>query len=157
MKIIPITSENRAKINEFIISQWTSTDMVVRGKIYDVTKLNGFISYKNDVIVGLVTYQVEENECEIMSLNSTLENQGVGTALLGKVIENARDSGCVKVKLITTNDNINAIRYYQKRGFDMIKIYCNAVERSRKLKPSIPTLGDFGIPIKHEIEFHMYL
>lgn len=51
----------------------------------------------------------------------------------------------------------NAIRFYQKRGFDMIKIHHNAVDVARKLKPSIPILGDFGIPIKHEIEFEMDL
>lgn len=58
-----------------------------------------------------------------------------------------------KIKVITTNDNINAIKFYQKRGFDMIKIYHNAIEESRKLKPTIPLIGNYGIPIIHEIEF----
>lgn len=64
---------------------------------------------------------------------------------------------CIKIKLITTNDNMNAIRFYQKRGFDMVHLYYDSVAASRKLKPSIPMVGDFGIPIKHEIEFEMKL
>ena len=58
-----------------------------------------------------------------------------------------------KLKLITTNDNLNAIKFYQKRGFDMTFIYVNAVEAARKIKPSIPEKGDYDIPIRHEIEF----
>ena len=58
-----------------------------------------------------------------------------------------------KIKVITTNDNIDAIKSYQKCGFDMIKIYHNAIEESRKLKPTIPLIGNYGIPITHEIEF----
>lgn len=58
-----------------------------------------------------------------------------------------------KIKVIATNDNIDAIKFYQKRGFDMIKIYHNAIGESRKLKPTIPLIDNYGIPIMHEIEF----
>ncbi len=73
------------------------------------------------------------------------------------MVEAARAAGCRKVKLITTNDNIRAIRFYQKRGFDMARLYHNAMEVSRKLKPAIPETGLEGIPLKHEIEFVMDL
>ena len=62
-----------------------------------------------------------------------------------------------RIELITTNDNLNAMRFYQKRGFDMVKLYHNALEISRKLKPSIPEVGEFGIPLRHEIEFEMVI
>lgn len=39
----------------------------------------------------------------------------------------------------------------------MTNLYRNALNVSRELKPSIPLLGDFDIPIKHEIEFEMDL
>lgn len=157
MDIKIISSENRQQINEFIISHWFTTDMVIRGNIFDMTILDGYATYENEEVIGLITYKFEDNECEIMSLDSLKEKQGIGTALLNKVIEIAKVKGCTKVKLITTNDNINAIKFYQKRGFDMAKLYHNAVDTSRKLKPSIPLLGDFDIPLKHEIEFKMYL
>lgn len=157
MEIKIISSENRTQINEFIIAHWFSTDMVIRGKVFDMTILDGYATYENEKIIGLITYRLEDNECEIMSLDSLKEKKGVGTALLSKVIKIAKENKCEKIKLITTNDNINAIRFYQKRGFDMAKLYPNAVDISRKLKPSIPLLGDFDIPLNHEIEFQMYL
>jgi hypothetical protein len=39
----------------------------------------------------------------------------------------------------------------------LVAIHRNAIEISRKLKPSIPIIGKHGIPIKHEIEFEMNL
>jgi RimJ/RimL family protein N-acetyltransferase len=69
----------------------------------------------------------------------------------------ARLHGCKRVWLITTNDNTHAIRYYQKRGFDLVAIHRNAIDASRKIKPQIPLTGFDGIPILHEIEFEMML
>lgn len=157
MDIKTISSENREQINDFLNSHWFSTNMVVRGELVDMTTLDGFVVYDGEAIIGLVTYKTEGNECEIMSLDSLREKQGIGTALVNKVVETAREKKCTKIKLITTNDNINAIRFYQRRGFDMAKLYHNALDISRKLKPSIPIIGDFDIPLKHEIEFEMGL
>lgn len=155
MDIKPISSENRQQVNDFIVSHWFSTDMVVRGEIIDMTVLDGFVVYEGENIIGLLTYKIDGTECEIVSLDSLAENQGIGTSLVNKVIEAAKENNCKKIKLITTNDNLNALRFYQKRGFDMVRIYHNALDVSRKLKPSIPLVGEFGIPLKHEIEFEM--
>ncbi len=153
----PISSGNRDEVNGFIRAQWFSTDMVVRGAIVDMTKLGGFVAYADEKIAGLITYLIKGGECEIMSLDSLRERQGIGTALVNMVIKAASGRKCGKIKLITTNDNINAIGFYQKRGFDMTRIYHDSMEVSRKLKPEIPLLGDFNIPLRHEIEFEMNL
>ena len=153
MRIKTISPENREKINGFINTHWQSTYMVVRGELVDMTILDGFVAYEDDKIIGLVTYKIIDSECEIISLDSLKERQGIGTTLVNNVIEIAKKNKCTKIKLITTNDNINAIRFYQKLGFDMANLYHNALEISRKLKPSIPLIGEFGIPLKHEIEF----
>ena len=157
LKIESISPENRNQVNRFILDHWYSTDMVVRGEIVDMTCLDGFVIYQNDAIIGLATFRIADRECEIMSLDSLMENQGIGTALIHKVMEAAASAKCNKVKLITTNDNINALRFYQKRGFDMVRLNRGAVQAARKLKPSIPEKGEFDIPIRHEIEFEMEL
>jgi GNAT superfamily N-acetyltransferase len=155
MDIKIISDENRKQVNDFISSHWFSTDLVIRGELFDSTILDGIVIFENAIIIGLVTYRIKDNECEIMSLDSLRENQGIGTTLINKVVEIANKEKCTKIKLITTNDNINALRFYQKRGFDMVRLYHNALDISRKLKPSIPMLGEFDIPIRHEIEFEM--
>jgi|AGTN01.1.fsa_nt_gi Acetyltransferase (GNAT) family. len=157
MIVKKITSESRERVNQFIKDRWYSDDMVVRGIIYDITRMDGFAVFDSSEIIGLITYRTEGGECEIMSLNSLRENSGIGTALINNVIETAAGMKCSKVKLITTNDNIDALRFYQKRGFDLVRLYHNALDVSRKLKPSIPALGNYNIPLKHELELELDL
>lgn len=155
MEYVKIDMQNRARINSFIVKHWFSTEMIIRGTIIDMTKVDGIIALEDDNIVGLLTYAISDKICEIISLDSTFEGKGIGTSLINKMIFIAKEAGCKKVIVVTTNDNVKAIGFYQKRGFDMAHLYRNAMDISRKIKPSIPLIGDGEIPLKHEIEFEM--
>ncbi len=152
-----INEINREKINQFLLENWFSTEMVIRGKLINMKEVDGIVVYESNTIIGLITYEIANKECEILSLDSKKEKIGIGTELVNRVIDIAKNHGCYKVKLITTNDNIYAIKFYQKIGFDMVKLYYNALNISRQLKPSIPLKGEFGIPLMHEIEFELIL
>lgn len=142
---------------DYIIQNWGSSIIVSRGKAYNINELSGFVAVKDDNVIGIITYRIEDNQCEIITLDSLCENSGIGSTLINQVISVARCRKCKRVWLITTNDNIHAIRYYQKRGFNMKALYRNAVDQSRKMKPQIPTVGFDNIPIQHEIEFEKIL
>lgn len=129
----------------------------MHGTIYFPTELPGFIVEKEGNIIGLITYTFKNGDCEIVSLDSVVEDQGIGTKLIEMVLVEAREQNCRRVWLITTNDNIRAIRFYQKRGFQLIAVYPDEVTRSRKIKPEIPLLGDDGIPLRDELEFEYRL
>lgn len=152
-----ISSLNRDLINAFIKQHWYTTTMIIRGKEIDMTKVEGFYFRERKNIIGLVTYIVYDNILEITSLDSLQENQGIGSKLVETVIREAKEREFQKIVLITTNDNINAIRFYQKRGFDMSRLFRNAMDVSRKLKPEIPLIGENSIPLRHEIEFELFL
>lgn len=152
-----INASNRQLINAFIRQHWYTTTMIIRGKEIDMTKTEGFYFSKGKDIVGLITYIVYDNILEITSLDSLLENQGIGSKLLKTVIHEAKEKKVQKIVLITTNDNINAIKFYQKRGFDMARLFRNALDISRKLKPEIPLIGENSIPLRHEIEFELLI
>ena len=156
-KIREISEENRVKVNKILIEEWKETNIVTRGKIIDGTKLNGFVAVQDKEIIGLITYQIENNQCEIISLNSFIENKGIGTELIEKVKNNAIKNKCERIFLITTNDNIRAIKFYQKRGFVFSNIYINSMKESRRLKPKIPLYADNGLPIRDELEFELKL
>ena len=157
MDIKQIDQLNREKIDAFILRQWFSMQMVVRGESIDLSTADGYYAMEDDEIIGLITYRVSDNEMEILSLDSLRENKGIGTALLDKATLKAVEIGCTTITLITTNDNLSALRFYQKRGFDMVGVYRNALEQSRKIKPEIPLFGENGIPLKHEIKLEMSL
>lgn len=145
-----------------IVAAWEAnyggTTVVSRGREYDARKLAGLVAENEDGHpFGALTWHRDGGEIEIVSLDSFMENRGVGTALLNAAAERAREMGVSRLWLITSNDNTHAIRYYQKRGWNLCALHRDAVEQSRKLKPSIPLLGDDGIPVRHEIEFELQL
>ena len=157
MTIQQIDQMNRKRIDEFIESHWYTLQMVVHGECVDLGIADGWYAYEDDEIIGLITYRISGDEMEILSLDSLCENQGIGTALLNMAISEAKNKGVARITLITTNDNLSALRFYQKRGFDLVRLYHNAIDQSRLMKPEIPLVGMDGIPLKHELEFEMDL
>ena len=144
-----ISTSDRTLVDEFIRQQWYTTTMIIRGKEIDMTQTEGFYVKEQEDIIGLITYFVSDDVLEVISLNSLRENQGIGTKLVDAVIREAKDRKLKKILVVTTNDNINAIKFYQKRGFDMACLYHNALDISRKIKPEIPLIGDHSIPLRN--------
>ena len=152
-----ITDKTRKLVNQFLIENWYSTDMSIKGEIIDGTKLDGFLLQEDNKIIGLVTYTFFGEICEIVTLDSKRENIGIGTALLKEIEKVAIDSNCKKMRLITTNDNLRALQFYQKRGYCLTKLYPDAMNKVRKIKPNVPLLGDNDIPLRDEIELEKKL
>lgn len=157
MGLEKISEKYRDKVNQILKEEWNCPPSVSKGKIIDTTNLPGFLYIEDEIIKGLITYNIENDECEIVTLNSFEENKGIGTALVNEVLKIAKKENSKRLWLITTNDDINAIRFYQKKGFDLKAAHINAMEISRKLKPGIPIIGMHNIPIKHELEFEIIL
>ncbi|MGO0062312.1 GNAT family N-acetyltransferase [Brevibacillus fluminis] len=139
-------------VREFLLEHWGSTQMVYSKGVHQCDRLPGFAAFVNGEPVGLLTYESKEGACEIVSLDSVREGIGIGTGLLQAVEQVARENGLTRLWLITTNDNLHALRFYQKRGYALVRIYRDAVEAARKQKPQIPLYGNDGIPIRDEIE-----
>jgi GNAT superfamily N-acetyltransferase len=152
-QIRPLNQDDRLWSARLIEEHWASTRIVTRGRVHCANKLPGFAAIQNGRPIGLVTYRIEGYECEIVTMNSLTERLGVGTALLNAVETVA--AKCRRLWLVTTNDNTYALRFYQKRGFRIVAVHCNALERSRELKPEIPLYGVDGIRIRDEIELEI--
>ena len=148
---------HRSWANRLLEERWGSTKVVSRGQVHDAVALPGFVALRGREPVGLLIYTIEGGECEIVTLNSTIEGLGVGSALIDAVRDAALAAGCSRLWLITTNDNTHALRFYQKRGFVLAALHRNAIEGSRQLKPQIPLVGIDGIPLRDELELEMML
>ena len=117
--------------------------------------LDGVLTYENGKIIGLGLYYIKENNCEIVLLETFIQNKGIGTQIIEKIREIAKTKNCKRIWLITTNDNIDAIKFYQRKGFNIGSFYKNAIDKSRELKPEIPIIGNYDISIRDEIEFEL--
>jgi ribosomal protein S18 acetylase RimI-like enzyme len=144
-------------VTSFIQERWGSVRMVSKGRVLYPGELEGFAAVQGEKIVGLATYRVEGEECEVVTLDSLTEGSGIGSSLLNAVRDAAIMARCKRLWLITTNDNTSALRFYQRWGLHIAAVYPNALERSRRLKPEIPILGKDGIPLRDEIELESIL
>ena len=152
-----LTPADRARVREFIMQRWGAEIVVAHHVVYRPHELAGFAAWRGDEIIGLVTLHVVGNACEIVTLDAMQPGAGIGTALIDAAKAFAQQANCTRLWLITTNDNLSALRFYQKRGFVLVAVHRNALVKSRQIKPQIPLIGNDGIPIRDEIELEMIL
>jgi len=157
VQVKPLNQSNRKWAMDLIKEVWISTKIVSKGKVHDINELPGIIAIHKNHRVGLLIYNIVGDECEIISLNSLKENVGIGTALLKEIERISTLKGCKRLWVITTNDNTDTLRFYQKKGYKIVAIHLNALEPSRRLKPEIPFLGANDIEIRDEIELEKIL
>ena len=151
-----VVKEDIPWIKDLIIKKWEGPEVVVHGEVFFPHLLPGFVAVTpSGDKVGLVTYSNHDDVWEIITLNSLLLGIGIGKALLSRIFGFARKMGGKRLIITTTNDNTDAIRFYQKQGYVITAIRRNEVEESRKRKPSIPRLSPDGIPIQDEIELEL--
>jgi ribosomal protein S18 acetylase RimI-like enzyme len=156
-RLVPLAEEHRHWASELLVASWGDTRVVSRGNLIDAIQLPGFVAIDGPDPIGLLTYRLDGDECEVVTLNSLVEGRGVGTALIEAARAVAEAAGCRRLWLITTNDNTPGLRFYQKRGFRLVAVHRNAIEESRRLKPRISLIGLDGIPLRDEIELELLL
>jgi len=154
--IRPICAEDKNWIRDLMRDHWAAEFVFVHGVTFHPAELPGFIAEIGKEKAGLITYHLAGDSCEIMTLDSLAEGKGIGGALIESVKNIARRSGCRRFWVVTTNNNLPALRFYQRKGFTLAALRPNALEEARKLKP-IPPLDKNGIPIRDEIELEMFL
>jgi ubiquinone/menaquinone biosynthesis C-methylase UbiE len=137
--------------------RWGGDTVVSRGRLHHPCDVTGIGCYEHGTLTGLATYRIDGIACELVSVDSMLADSGVGTRLLEEVIGAARAAGCSRLWLITTNDNVDALDFYQRRGWDIVGFHREALSDSRRLKPQIPETGAHGIAVRHEIELERRL
>ena len=157
MELWPSRPEHRPALEAFLRDQ--SALVVARsGVLVDALEHPAVLAWSEGELSGVATYVVDGDACELLTLHAATRLTGIGSALLAAVQEIARDAGCSRLWVVTTNDNIGALRFYQRRGFRLVHIRPGAVDRSREmLKPEIPTTGEHDIPLRDELELEMRL
>ncbi len=169
--IRPLERSDREWVAHFLDERWGTTQIVSLGKAVYGHLLPGFIAERTNSnsaeeppseankvdYIGLITIHADENGCEITTLDSLSEAVGVGTALVEAVENWAREVGIRRLWLVTTNDNLAALKFWQKRGYHLVTVHRDAIDQARRIKPQIPIIGLEGITIRDEIELEKRL
>ena len=169
ISIRPIEPRDLTWVREELIRNWHATQISSRGKWFDADRLPGFIAESGVTRVGLATHTPltppsskhphPPEDCEVITLSCREESQGggVGSLLLSACEAAARSARAPRIFLTTTNDNLHALRFYQRRGWSLVKVHRNAMDIARQSHPEIPAVGMNGIPLRDEIELERRL
>lgn len=146
------TEEDISWLREHLISEWGGEPLVADKRTHYPTQLPGCLAVldgpEGEEIVGEATYLMEQPDCEVVTLSSLREGQGIGTALFHFVETAARTAGCKRLRLVTTTDNLGAIGFYQKHGMRIVEVLIDALDEVRRLKPQIGHIGMHDIPLQ---------
>jgi GNAT superfamily N-acetyltransferase len=157
VRVRAATSADRDWIGRFLEEE--SARRVARGgELVDSFDHPMLIAETDDGPAAVLTYIVRGDACEILTLHATRQWRGAGTALIARVRSLAEEAGCHRLWLVTTNDNVDALRFYQRRGFRLVAVRPGAVDDARRrLKPEISEIGAYGIPLRDELELELEL
>jgi GNAT superfamily N-acetyltransferase len=157
MRVLSGRAKDRVAV-EALLGEHGSLRVARRGELLDSLDHPALLAWVGDVLVGVATYVVDGEACELLTLHAQHQFTGTGTALVEAVVESAREAGCQRLWLVTTNDNVDALRFYQRRGFRLTQLRPGAVDVSREtLKPEIPSVGAHQIPLRDEVELELTL
>ena len=152
---------DRGTVADILVRSWGSTTVVGHGTVHDASALPALLAEQDGRAVGLLTHTVTgqgaDRALEVVTLDTMVRYGGVGTALLTAAVDVAREAGAHRLWLITTNDNLDALRFYQRRGLRIVGVSPGAVDAARALKPSIPLTGDHGIELHDELILELRL
>jgi GNAT superfamily N-acetyltransferase len=157
VRVRPATGEDRLWVERFL-AEHGSTQVARRGELVSPADHPMLVADVGGAPAGVLTYIVDGDECEVLTLHAVTPWQGAGTALIDAVRPIALAAGCRMLWVLTTNDSVDALRFYQRRGFRIRAVRPGAVDEARRdLKPEIPAIGDHGIPLRDEIELEQEL
>jgi GNAT superfamily N-acetyltransferase len=141
---------------EAFLARWNSSRVACCGTLERPIEYPSLLAEEDGRLLGVLTYVVDGDACEVLTLHADVRRRGVGSALIAAVRRLAAEAGCARLWLITTNDNVDALRFYQRRGFRLAALHRGSVDDSRALlKAEIPAVGDHGIPLRDELELEL--
>ncbi len=153
--IRPIT--DRAFLEELLRLRWSGGALLLHDKVIAPCDVEALAAYDGDRLAGVATWRVEGNVLYMFTLNNITEQRGVGVSLLAAMMKLAREKEAPLIRVIVTNDNLNALGFYQRRGFRIIAVHPGAVDTIRAMNPNVPMIGHDRIPIRDEIELERVL
>lgn len=149
--IRPKTDADAEWAANFLKNQSSDAHLPEHVKASDVFTFPALIAEVDGEPVGLLAYERQGDESHIVSLHVSRKRIGIGESLLNQLEAEARAKGCKKIKCVVANDNLNALRFLQKREFRLAELRAGAIEERRKQGASVPLKGDNGIPLRDEL------
>ena len=153
MTVRPFAEADVAWAEAVVAAELGGRWQVRRGQRVDALGGPGWVAEREGQPVGLLTAAPRDDGWELVLLVATERRSGVASQLVDHLLTEARSAGAARVWVVTTNDNLAALAFYQRRGFRLSALRPGAVDEARAtLKPEIPPTGQDDVPIRDELE-----
>ncbi len=141
---------------EFIRDRWKDSwgiPVVSVDRTYEPEDVQGMV-WRDEwgEAQGLVTWHIDGDEAEIVTMDAYQQGRHIGGRLLDGAEAELRKRDVERVTIVTTNDNLRALAFYVRRGYRMVRLDLDGVDRVRALKPDVPALGHDNLPLRDMIE-----
>ncbi|HET8672035.1 MAG TPA: GNAT family N-acetyltransferase, partial [Thermoleophilaceae bacterium] len=130
MEVRPLRDDERSWLAERLRESWGSHRVVSRGRLRDASKLDALVCEGDGERLGAATLEFRDGDCELVTLDAFDQGRGAGSALLAAAADEARTKGCGRLWLVTTNDNLRALRFYQRRGLRLAALHAGGSDEA---------------------------
>jgi GNAT superfamily N-acetyltransferase len=148
-RVRPADAGDLVWISHFLRQRWSATAVAIHGEVIEAANLSALLAEHPR---GLATYRRLGSDAELVTLDADPVGTGTGTALIEALVVQLGAEMCERLWLTTTNDKLSALGFYLRRGFRIVQVRLRAADAARQLKPSIPTVGEYGIPVRDELD-----
>ena len=148
---------DRRQLEELLRLRWPDENLLIRGQFVRPEDVEGLGYFTDERLHGIATWMPHGKVMHIVAVNAFTELRGVGIALIEAMKAHARRHGMTCLRATISNDNVVALRFYQKRGFRVTALHRGMYDAMRAMKPSIPRTGLDGIPMSDEFELELEL
>lgn len=143
---------------QMVIDQWGDDAVVIAGRAHRTAEMTLLSAQRADgSIAGMACYRINGAVALLGAMMVRGARNGVGSALFEGVLAKAREAQAKKLRAITTNDNFEAMRFYQKHGMRFMTLFAGGVDAYRAFRPGIRRIGNHGIVCRDVLELEMDL
>jgi ribosomal protein S18 acetylase RimI-like enzyme len=141
--------DERSTIRRLTREFWGEEEQLTFDKRFAMAGLPAYVAKTGHDLVGFVSFAEMSDFLIIVGLGvlPSYQGCGVGTKLVGKVENEARKHGKEGILVSTSNDDLPALAFYQRLGFQICEIKPNVIAE----KHGTVLQGIGGLPIRDEI------
>lgn len=157
LAVAPYTDYETAR--KLVVEQWGDDAFIISGKVYPTSEMTLLGAWTPlGQLRGLAYYKVNGSTMLLGAIITIGERaKGVGKILFDAVLAEARTTRMRKMRALTTNDNFEAMKFYQRCGMRFETLYPGGADAFRAFKPGIYRNGKHGLPLRDILEFELSL
>ncbi len=140
---------DKGSISKFVRTFWGEEEQLTFDREFNVSELPGYVARLKNKFVGFVSTEELDDATIIVALGILPEHQslGIGRRLIAEVEREAERTKKKMLLVSTSNDDLPALGFYQKLGFQICEVKPNAIA----IKHGKILRGIGNLPIRDEL------